>query len=182
MSVAPSALDTVTASPADCLRALNSEAGACLIDVRTGPEFATVHAVRARSLPLDRVTAAAVAEIRGGGEQTVFLICQSGARAAKAQAQLALAGVGNLRVVEGGTVGWEQAGLPVERGHSRVISLERQVRIAAGLLVFTGACLAWLVHPGFLAVPAFVGAGLTVSGVTNTCGMGLLIAKMPWNR
>ena len=58
----------------------------------------------------------------------------------------------------------------------------RQVRIAAGALVFTGALLAWLVHPGWLALPAFVGSGLVFAGITDTCGMGMLIARMPWNQ
>ena len=29
---------------------------------------------------------------------------------------------------------------------------------------------------------AFIGAGLVFSGVTDTCGMGLVLARMPWNR
>ena len=73
------------------------------------------------------------------------------------------------------------AGLPVERGSSGVISLERQVRIGAGLLVLIGAMLAWLVHPYFLAIPLFIGAGLVFAGVTDHCGMAMLLAKMPWN-
>lgn len=83
--------------------------------------------------------------------------------------------------VEGGTLAWEGAGLPVVRGR-RVISLERQVRIAAGALVVAGVLLGWLVHPAFLGLSAFVGAGLVFAGVTDTCGMGLLLARMPWNR
>ena len=71
--------------------------------------------------------------------------------------------------------------MPVERGR-KVMSLERQVRIAAGSLVLLGVALAWFVHPNFIAISAFVGAGLVFAGVTDTCGMGLLLAKMPWNR
>ena len=65
---------------------------------------------------------------------------------------------------------------------AKVISLERQVRIAAGLLVLVAVTLGWLVHPAFLGLAAFVGAGLVFAGVTDTCGMGLLLARMPWNR
>ena len=74
-----------------------------------------------------------------------------------------------------------QAGLPLVRG-KQVISLERQVRIAAGSLVLTGVILGWFVHPIFFGLSAFVGAGLVFAGVTDTCGMGLLLARMPWNR
>jgi rhodanese-related sulfurtransferase len=83
--------------------------------------------------------------------------------------------------VEGGTDAWEQAGLPVVRGH-KVISLDRQVRMAAGLLVLLGVGLSFLVHPAFSALSAFVGAGLLFAGITDTCGMAMLLAKMPWNQ
>jgi hypothetical protein len=29
---------------------------------------------------------------------------------------------------------------------------------------------------------AFVGAGFTLAGITDTCGMGMLLARMPWNQ
>ena len=83
-------------------------------------------------------------------------------------------------VVEGGTKAWAAAGLPVTCGKG-VISVERQVRIAAGLLLLTGAALAWFIHPAYVAISAFVGAGLTFAGITDWCGMGLLLARMPWN-
>ena len=86
----------------------------------------------------------------------------------------------NVVNVEGGTLAWEKAGLPVVPG-KKAISLERQVRIAAGLLVLLGTAFGWFVHPAFLGLSAFVGAGLVFAGVTDTCGMGMLLARMPWN-
>ena len=85
-----------------------------------------------------------------------------------------------LIIVAGGTSAWESAGLPVNKGKG-VISLERQVRIGAGLLVLAGVALGHFVHPGFYGLSAFVGAGLTFAGITDFCGMGLILAKMPWN-
>ena len=84
-------------------------------------------------------------------------------------------------MLEGGVTAWEQAGLPVKRGKT-VLSLERQVRVAAGLLVLTGVVLGFLVHPAFFGLAAFVGAGLTFAGLTDWCGMAMLLAKMPWNQ
>ena len=81
----------------------------------------------------------------------------------------------------GGTLAWDAAGLPVVRG-KKTILLERQVRIAAGFLVLVGAVLALVVHPYFVGLSAFVGAGLMFAGITDSCGMGMLLAKMPWNR
>lgn len=150
-----------------------------LIDVRTPVEYAEIHVEGARSIPLDTLDPKALASGRNG--DPLYVICKSGSRAAKAYEALQKAGVENIFSVEGGTLAWEKAGLPVVRGRN-VISLERQVRIAAGLLVVIGVVLGWLVHPGFLALSAFVGAGLVFAGMTDTCGMGLMLAKMPWNR
>ena len=85
-------------------------------------------------------------------------------------------------VVEGGTLAWIEANLPVTRGTVKVISLERQVRIAAGAIVFTGVLLARFVNFNFIWLSGFVGAGLIFAGITDFCGMGLLIAKLPWNK
>jgi rhodanese-related sulfurtransferase len=150
-----------------------------LIDVRTPVEFAEIHVEGARSMPLDALDAQALASGRNG--EPLYVICRSGSRAAQAYEKLQAAGVENLLSVEGGTLAWEQAGLPVVRG-GKVISLERQVRIAAGALVVVGVVLGWLVHPALSGLAAFVGAGLMFAGMTDTCGMGLLLAKMPWNR
>lgn len=75
---------------------------------------------------------------------------------------------------------WMSAGLPIIEG-AKTISLERQVRIAAGSLVFIGALLSYVVHPAWIALSAFVGAGLVFAGITDTCGMGMVLARMPWN-
>lgn len=89
---------------------------------------------------------------------------------------------GSVRAVEGGTVACEEAGLPINRSPGAgAISLERQVRIVAGTLTLAGAILAWLVHPAFLIVPGFIGAGLAFAGITNSCGMAMVLARMPWN-
>jgi hypothetical protein len=84
--------------------------------------------------------------------------------------------------VEGGTQAWGAAGLPVVRGYQGGVSLERQVRITAGLIVAVGTLLGLLVTPYFLALPLVIGAGLAYSGITNTCGMARMLVHMPWNR
>ena len=83
--------------------------------------------------------------------------------------------------VEGGTRAWQGAGLPVVQG-KKILSLERQVRIATGALVLIGAVLGWIIHPAFIGISALVGAGLVFSGITDSCAMGMLLAKMPWNQ
>ena len=146
-----------------------------LIDVRTPLEYSEVHIEGAELMPLDKLNPD---EVKGSNCVT---ICRSGKRASSAAKKLEKSGCENVRVMEGGMMAWEDAGLPVERGDS-VISLERQVRIAAGLLVLVGVILGTWLNPWFYALSAFVGAGLTFAGITDFCGMGLLLAKAPWNQ
>jgi rhodanese-related sulfurtransferase len=154
-----------------------------VIDVRTPSEFASVHAEGALPAPLDGLDPAALAQSCGrAANDAIYVICRSGARAARACAQFHAAGFPNVFCVEGGTDAWEKAGLPLVRGTSKVISLERQVRLAAGALVLAGVLLGLLVHPWLLGIAAFVGAGLFFSGLTDWCGMAMLLAKLPWNR
>lgn len=152
-----------------------------LVDVRTPMEHREVHAEGVHLLPLDTLSAERLSALRAGPEQPVYLLCRSGGRATKAHEALAKAGVDNCFVVMGGTEAWVQAGLPVVRG-KKGMSLERQVRIAAGFLALTGAVLSVTVHPYAIALSGFVGAGLMFAGFTDWCGMGLLLAKMPWNK
>lgn len=156
--------------------------GVDLIDVRTPVEFREVHSAYARNVPLDALDPQAVMSARNGSaDRPLYVICRSGSRGTKACEAFVKAGFDNVVNVEGGTAAWEAAGLPVVRG-KKAVSLERQVRIAAGFLVFVGTVLGYFVHPYWLGVPAFVGAGLMFAGITDTCAMGLLIAKMPWNQ
>ncbi len=166
--------------PAALAERLKGSEPAILIDVRTPAEFAEIHATSARSVPLDRLDPEAVRSMAGTGP--IYVICRSGARGRTACDKLRAAGLGAVVNVEGGTLAWEKAGLPVERSGKTVMSLERQVRIAAGGLVVLGTALGWLVHPGFFGLAGFVGAGLVFAGITDTCAMGMLIARMPWNQ
>jgi rhodanese-related sulfurtransferase len=175
-------MNVQTVSP-QRLAALRHEGQATdLIDVRTPVEFREVHVEGARNVPLEKLDPADVMRSRSeADDEPLYVICRSGSRGRQACEKLLAAGCTNVFNVEGGTLACAEAGLSVVRG-KKAISLERQVRIAAGSLVFISVLLAWLVHPAFAGLAAFVGAGLVFSGVTDTCGMGLLLARMPWNR
>ena len=168
-----------TISPRDLSKKIESGEVRELIDVRTPAEFREVHATIARNVPLDQLTPEVIPS--GAREQPVYVVCKGGSRSAMACRKLSDAGVGNVISVDGGTEAWEAAGLPVVRG-KKAISLERQVRIAAGTLVLIGAVAGYFGHPYFIGLSAFVGAGLVFAGVTDTCGMAMLLARMPWNK
>ena len=152
-----------------------------LIDVRTPAEFRGVHATGARNVPLDGIDAKAmIAERAENSLEPLYFICGSAGRGKKACEAFIAEGYGNVVNVAGGTIAWDDLGLPVVRG-KKTVSLERQVRIAAGLLVVTGTALS-ILSPWWIALSAFVGAGLVFAGVTDSCGMAMLLAKMPWNQ
>lgn len=171
-----------TISPPELAELCKSEAEIDLIDVRTPVEFREVHLDVARNVPLDQLDPEAVMQARNGSQdEPLYVVCRSGSRGEKACERFHKAGFANVINVEGGTVACEQAGLRVVRG-KKAVSLERQVRIVAGFLVVLGAVLSRLVDPNFIWLSAFVGAGLMFAGITDTCGMGMMLAKMPWNR
>ena len=152
-----------------------------LIDVRTPVEYQEVHVEIAQNVPLDRLDPAALIQARNGSaNEPLYVICRSGSRGQQACEKFLKAGFSNVVNIEGGTMACVEAGLPVVRG-KKAISLERQVRIAAGLLVLLGAGLSF-VHLAFIGLSAFVGAGLVFAGITDTCGMGMMLARMPWNQ
>lgn len=169
-----------TITPRNLADLIQSGAAVELIDVRTPVEYREVHVSCARNVPLDQLNAAHLAAGRSGSEP-LYVICRSGSRGKQACEKFLAAGFTNVVNVEGGTQAWDQAGLPVVRG-KKAVSLERQVRIAAGLLVLTGSILGHFIHPYWIGLSAFVGAGLTFAGITDTCGMGMLLARMPWNQ
>lgn len=154
-----------------------------IIDVRTPVEFREVRIGCARNVPLDTLNPRDVMENQSGSaDKTVYVICKGGKRGAKAQQKFIDAGFTNVVNVEGGTEAWVNAGLPVYRG-KKTMSLERQVRIVAGFIVLAGAVAAMVTGNVYLVgIPAFVGAGLMFAGITDSCAMGMLLAKMPWNQ
>lgn len=164
-----SELNTHLANQADCQ----------VIDVREYSEYETARIGGAQLVPLSALEKNAHAV---DGTRQIFVLCRSGQRAAQAAERLSKLGFKNLTVVDGGMLAWGAAGLPIEKGASKVWSLERQVRFTAGLTVLVGVLLATFVHPYFIALSGFIGAGLVFASVTDTCAMGMMLAKMPWNQ
>lgn len=162
-------------SPAQA-RALIDQ-GATLVDIREPDEHARAHIVGARNIPVSQL-----ARIDAPETGAVIYHCESGHRTAAHAERLAGAAQCETYLLEGGLDAWRKAGLPVDEDHRQPMELMRQVQIAAGSLVLASVLLGLLVTPGFLALSAFVGAGLMFAGATGGCGMARLLAVMPWNR
>lgn len=175
-------LEMSATTPAELNAIRATDSNTTLIDVRSPAEFEEVHAVGAVNVPLDKFKAAeVVSSHRLNSDQPVYLICKMGGRAQRACDALAAAGLGSAVNVVGGTDAWAAAGLPVNRGNKQAFSIQRQVQLVAGSLALAGALLSF-VHPWWVFLSAFIGAGLVFSGLTNTCGMGTVLAGMPWNQ
>ena len=169
---------TTSLSPQQLQTQLTSNTPPLLLDVREFPEFAGGHLHGARSLPLSELE-------RRAGEMPkdleIVCVCRSGRRSAEAGAKLGQLGFAKVSQLDGGVMAWEQAGLSLEREAHAPWALERQVRLVAGLLVLLGLGLSY-VWSAAIVLAWFVPLGLVFAAITDSCAMGMLLAKLPWNR
>lgn len=166
-------------SPAEAQRLLQD--GAILVDIREPDEHAREKVLGAHHLPLSKLDEADLA-LHGG--KPVIFHCRSGARTTTNASRLAekVGGACDAFIIEGGLDAWKKAGLPVVADRRQPIELQRQVQIGAGSLALLGTLLGLFVSNWFFAVPAFVGTGLAVAGMTGFCGMARILMRAPWNK
>ncbi|MFK0046277.1 rhodanese-like domain-containing protein [Streptomyces sp. NPDC090741] len=154
------------------------------VDVRTPAEFASGHLPEAVNIPLDRI-GRALPDLRQAAEhRPLLVVCASGARAQNAVATLASHGV-DASSLAGGTTAWAAEGhrLAHPEGRPRAVwAMERQVRFTAGSVVLLGLVLGLLVHPAFRLLSAGIAAGLVFSALSNTCGMAVVLGRLPYNQ
>jgi rhodanese-related sulfurtransferase len=178
MSTIASIPDVVDA--ATTAELVRSRAAIKLIDVRTPAEFESVHIPGSYNVPLDLIGEHRD-ELRDTLREPAIIVCRTGGRARQAAEQLRAVHLERIHILDGGLAAWEASGLDVRRGKARW-SLERQVRGVAGALVVAGAVGGMLISPAITLLAGGVGAGLAISAITDSCGMALILARMPWNR
>lgn len=165
-------------TPKQAHQALLDKQPCTLIDVREGMEHRHEKPEHAVHTPLssfdDHVD-------KLSNEQPIYVLCKSGNRACKAGQELIKHGITNFKIIEGGLDAWKSQGLPTQASPKTLWSLERQVRFTAGLLVTLGIVLSLIVTPNAMYLSLFIGVGFMFSALTNTCGMGMVLTKMPWN-
>jgi rhodanese-related sulfurtransferase len=158
---------------------LQSQTPPQVLDVREFPEYVAGHLPAARCMPLSDIEVRATTLDQA---QPTVVLCRSGKRSKEAARRLEEMGFTDVLDLLGGTTAWEAAGFPLQREAGGPWSLERQVRLLAGFLVLCGVILSQTVAPAFVWLSAFIGAGLMFAAITDTCGMALLLARLPWNR
>jgi rhodanese-related sulfurtransferase len=175
-----STIPTVDRIDSNRLRELRAEdPDVRILDVRSGGEFETVHIPGSYNVPLDtlREHVRDLASV----EHPVVLVCQSGGRATQAHEKLTEAGKDAMLVLDGGIAAWDASSGDVVRGDTQRWAMDRQVRLVAGS-ISVAAILASVAVPKVKWLAGGVGAGLTISAVTNTCVMGTMLGKVPYNR
>lgn len=150
-----------------------------LVDVREPSEYAGERITGAHRVSLSNFDPA---QIPTEANKTLVLYCESSSRSGQAARRMIIAGYESVMHLEGGMSAWKQAGFPTQVNKNAPISIMRQVQIIAGTLILTGTLLGAFVNPAFLFLSGFVGAGLTFAGVSGTCAMAMLLAKLPYNQ
>ena len=165
-------------TPVNLKSAVALPAPPLLVDVREYPEFAGGHLAGSRLISLAQLETRAQELPK---DREIVLICRTGRRSAEAAEKLGRRGFDKLGQLEGGVMSWQKAGLPLEREAHAPWAIERQVRLVAGLLIVLGLALSYL-WPWAILLSWFVPLGLIFAALTDSCAMGMMIAKMPWNR
>ena len=173
-------MSTQTITPKSLYDLISKGNSVHLVDVRTPAEFQEIHVDVAKNVPLDRLDPATLG-LNPQSKEPLYVICRSGARGSQACQSLLRSGLSNVVNVEGGTMAWAQAGLPVIRGNKSV-SIDRQVRMIAGSLVLLASILAVTLDARWGILSGVIGAGLLHAGLFDSCMMGMWLAKMPWNQ
>jgi len=184
--------------PANAITELAAK-GCHILDVRTDMEHRELHLDCPHThTPLDMLDVNVYAQTHNlNKDSEIFILCRSGKRAAAATQQFNAAGYTNVHVITGGILAYQDCGTKLRGTNAPAetlsccsstkidkspMTLERQVRIAAGLIVMIGASLALTISPYFALIPIGVGGGLVFAGITDQCGLALMLAKAPWNK
>lgn len=145
--------------------------------MREAFEYEAAHVVGALSMPLSTFDVHALP-----ASTPIILMCLHGSRSTQLMQSLHKARPElTLSCLTGGMTAWEGNNLPVMHG-AQAMPLDRQVHLGVSLIIFTGVIGGVWVHPAFFGLCALAGGGLLLHALTGFCGMGLLLAKMPWNK
>ena len=166
-------------SPREALAIAEKDPRVKLLDVRSALEYNQTHIEDSINVPIDMISAK-INEL-SQSKQSYIVLCRSGTRSPMAADMLIQSGLQGVKVMEGGITRWQKEKLPVIKGEGG-ISLERQVRVIAGSLVLFGIVMSWLGHWAFIFISVFVSCGLIYAGLTDSCLMGMLLMKLPYNK
>lgn len=150
-----------------------------LVDIRELDEYSRENIRDANHIPLSAIKEGSA---KFSSDKTVVFHCKTGNRTAVNSETLGTCVAQEAFVLEGGLDAWKAAGFDTRSNNNTPIELNRQVQITAGGLVLFGVLLGLFVHPAFVVLSGFIGAGLVYAGVSGTCGLAKLLSFAPWNK
>jgi rhodanese-related sulfurtransferase len=150
-----------------------------LVDVREVSEYAAEHLPKAVLIPLSQLKPD---KIPLEQDKPLVVYCRTGNRSTQAAQKLMAVGFRGVSHLGGGIEDWKKRGLPTIVNRNAPISLMRQVQIITGSLVIMGTLLGAFVSPWFLLLSGLIGTGLLFAGITDTCALARLLAKLPFNQ
>ena len=100
-------------SPQDMVQLMNREK-ATVIDVCEPDEFARGHVIGAKNVPLSQLEDK-LSQVVKNKAGHVIMVCQVGARSARAAATARKLGFENVQSLAGGLKAWQAASMPVEK-------------------------------------------------------------------
>ena len=166
-------------SPKEAQKIISKDPKFKLLDVRSALEFSETHINGSINIPIDALFSKAQSLAKE--DQGYIVFCRTGNRSPMAADMLVQAGASPVKVMSGGVERWKKEKLPIIKGVGGV-SLERQIRLIAGSLVLLGLILGCLVNWKFIFMSVFVACGLIFAGITDSCLMGVLLMKLPYNK
>lgn len=173
-------MTTIKTVDAKTVKAWLDKNEAIIIDVREPAEYAAKHIPGSTLIPLGVIQKD---KLPAAGNKKIVIHCQLGKRGGMACEKLLLSDAqADLYNLEGGIVAWEKAGYAVKQSGKSFLSIDRQTQLTIGTGVMLGLLLGYFFHPGFLLLSAFFAGGLIYAGATGTCGLAVLLSKMPWNQ
>lgn len=101
-------------APAQLLERQHAGHAPLLLDVRHADEYGSGHIAGAMNIPVEQL-AARHGALGVPRDSDIVVYCQSGRRAAKAQALLQSMGYNHVRLLDGSIQGWQQQSLPLVR-------------------------------------------------------------------
>jgi rhodanese-related sulfurtransferase len=151
-----------------------------LVDIRELDEYARENIPGSKLVPLSDIETYDFGP--DNRNKKVVFHCAGGIRTAQAAAELCRTGFCEVYTLKDGIEGWKAAGLKTRFNKKAPISIMRQVQIIVGTSMLLGIVLGLEISPWFFGLSAVMGAGLLFAGISGTCAMANVLARLPYNQ
>lgn len=166
---------TITAT--DLAKRMENEA-IRIIDIRSFAEYDREHITVAENIEADNIGN----KLAYGDDEILVFSCLGGVRTQNCSNQLATLTAKEVLILEGGLNAWKKAGFATVENHKAPLPIIRQVQIIVGSMVLLGVILGLSIHPYFVLISGFFGAGLLFAGLSGTCALASMLMLLPYNK